>query len=153
MKKTFVILVAFFSLISCEVGEETNIQQDNSFANDPASGKVYGTNFTFAGGYANNIVMNDIQKLDIYLSNQNLNCSNSDLTFPIYISSPKAIGIHTTNVSVKFRNVSNTEFVTTATGVRVQITSISGSLVKGKIRAAVSANNTINGTFEVPLCE
>jgi hypothetical protein len=153
MKKILPLFVALFSLISCEVGEETNIQQDTSFSNDPAAGKVYGTNFTFVGGYANNIVMSDIQKLDIYLSNQNLNCSNSDLPFPIYISSPKAIGIHTTNVSVKFRNISNTDFVTTATGVRVQITSITGSVVKGKIRAAVSANNTINGTFEVPICD
>lgn len=143
------------ALSSCSSDKETNNTDDTTISSSAASGKVYNTAFTFKGGYARTINESGVNKFTIYLSSQNLNCNDSGLdAFPIRISTPVTVGLNTSNVYIVFNSLTNDDYVSVTSGVQVQIESI-GATLKGRVKGSSldAAENNINGTFEVPICD
>ena len=85
---------------------------------------------------------------------QDLGCETLDFSdFPITVTAPAAVGTYTTDVYVSFNDPDSSDFVSVSGGVKVEIISI-GNRVVGKILASsISTDNTINGTFDIAVCE
>lgn len=156
MKKlVFAFLVTIFLFNSCS-NDNTTTEQTNDFSNDPVSGKLYGSNFTMEGSKAALVTMFNIASVEIQLSSEDLGCeaSSGSTNFPIRITAPRAVGAYTTDVYVTFNDPSSDNYVSVSNGSTIEITSITDTMVKGKIRASSNSNdNAINGTFEVPICQ
>jgi hypothetical protein len=157
MKKIiqFFLICSLLSVASCSTDkDDVATPKDSGISSTVASGMVYNNNFTFAGGYSHNLNESGVDKLVIYLASQNLNCSNSSAnSFPIYFSTPKTLGSHSTNIYVTFKNLTNSDYVTVTSGVEIIIDSMTSTTVIGRVKGDDSSGqNTINGKFEVPIC-
>jgi hypothetical protein len=75
MKKILLIFVSTFVLNACSSSDEKTTPKDESgFATTPVSGKIYDSNFTYAGGYATSSISNGVDKLFINLSASAIDC-------------------------------------------------------------------------------
>ncbi len=156
MKKNvlFALLVPVL-LMSCTSDDSEN-NTGTGISNSPVSGKLYGKNFTIAGGKASLVMFSGVESADIVISAQALGCSASSTSanFPIDIITPSAVGTYTTNVYVTFNDPDTDDFVSVSGGTTVEITSSTPTMIKGKIKtSSTTTNNNINGTFEIPICE
>lgn len=158
MKNIISLLLVYVLLMTttfCTSTKEDDTNSSNSeIPSTPATGKVYNNNFTFSGGYAHNLNESGIDKLVIYLSAQNLNCSNSSANaFPIYISTPKTIGVHKTNCFIVFKKLSSSDYVSITNDIEIIIDSMTSTTVIGRVKGNdLSGENSILGKFEVPIC-
>jgi hypothetical protein len=154
MKKILLIFVSTFVLNACSSSDEKTTPKDESgFATTPVSGKIYDSNFTYAGGYATSSISNGVDKLFINLSASAIDCDDSSTTIPLRFSCPKVVGLNITNTTMYFKNLNNVDFVNVSSGIQVEIISI-GTTVKGKVKgASITENCSVNGTFEVNFCQ
>lgn len=157
MKNKISLLLVYVVLITsicCSSKEDETNSVDSEIPSTPAIGKVYNSNFNFLGGYAHNLNESGVDKLIIYLSAQNLNCSNSTSNaFPIYISTPKTIGVHKTNCFIVFKKLTSSDYVSINSGVEIIIDSINNTTIIGRVKGNdLSGENSILGKFEVPIC-
>jgi hypothetical protein len=157
MKKLSTIFVSLFILIciSCSSDEETNIKGNDEISNNPVSGKLYGSSFTMNSSKARNAVVFGNESVEVYLSSQNLGCGILGTSgYPIYIVAPRTVGTHTSNVYVTFNDPNSSGFISISSGVTVEIISINGTTVIGKVRAtSQSTVSEINGKFESTFCD
>lgn len=155
MKKITIILLLSLISFSCSDSDSPEEEINLGITDNPVSGKLYGSNFTIAGGkgFLTNIV--GVDSFELYLTSQNLGCETSDFSnFPITLIAPRQIGTHTSNVYVYFRDPNSSDFNNVSYGITVEIISISDDLVIGKVRAAAeTTDNSVEGKFEIPICQ
>jgi len=154
MKKiAYSIFMAVLLMVSCGSPEEDTNTTDGSYRTTPVSGVVYGDDFTVGGGRARSINSNGVDSFYIYLTPGTLACDGDTTGAPIWIVVPAAVGEYTTNFSMQFRDDAVGAFGG-ATEQKIEITLITETVVKGRIRAVgfESNINSINGTFEVQYC-
>jgi hypothetical protein len=156
MKKlSLCLLLALSVLTSCSSDEETTtVVNEEGLSSEPLKGVVYGDAFTIGGGYARRQNINQVESISMNISSQQLDCDDAGSNgFPIYVLAPASVGTHTTNVSASFDDEETGGFVSTAY-ITVEITSITETMVKGKILAKTSSeDNNINGAFSLPICD
>lgn len=153
--KLFLVYVLLMTTAFCSSNKEDNTNSfDSEIPATPATGKVFNSSFSFLEGYAHNLNESGVDKLVIYLSAQNLNCSNSTANaFPIYISTPKTIGVNKTNTFIVFKKLTSSDYVSVTSGVEVIIDSMTSTTVIGRVKGSdLNGENTILGKFEVPIC-
>ena len=157
MKKLLYGISAMLLLftVSCSVSQDE--VEEPTMSNNPASGKLYGNNFTVnaAGGKAQNITANDIEGVYIYLTNNTVGCGETPDGFewPIWIFTPRAVGTYTfqDHADITFKDPDADSFEG-AFNVKVEIISV-GETVVGRVVAGYPGDqNYINGKFEVPYC-
>lgn len=141
--------------ISCVSDEDTNIPEE-TISNNPVTGTVYGSTFTVnpEGGKASNILSNGIEGVYIHLTATTVGCGlePEGFEYPITIFSPRAIGTHTTNTSIFFKDLESDAFVSAAGQITVEIISVGETVVGRVLAPAFYYDNHINGRFEVPYC-
>lgn len=152
MKKLFFSLfVGALVFASCS-SEDSASPGNTNFSNSPVSGVIYGESFTIGGGYARPISLNGVASYYIYMDTASVECFESSGT-PLWVILPAGVGTYdSTQVSVQFRNDDGS--FEGASEEKVEITEVTETTVKGKIRA-VGFDDTehyINGTFAVQYC-
>lgn len=154
MKKITVILFALIAF-SCSDSDSPEEEIITGISDNSVSGKLYGANFALNGGkgFLTNVV--GVDSYELYFTSQDLGCETTEFSgFPITLTAPREIGTHTTNVYLKFRDPNSSDFVNTSSGITVEIISNSNNLIVGKVRgAAVTTDNSIEGRFEIPICQ
>ena len=156
MKKLALCFALFISAFtfSCSSDEEETASSDSdTIANSPATGTIYGNNFTTGGGLASETNMFGVDSYRVELASSAVGCADI-VNSPVVVFVPKTVGTHTSNVYVTFSDTDSDDYVSISSGVKVEITSIGEHLV-GKIKAQTgssSESNTINGTFDVLIC-
>ncbi|MFL9843041.1 hypothetical protein [Flavobacterium rhizosphaerae] len=156
MRKMFLsAFVAATLLVSCSSDDSDDTNSNGGFSNGPVSGTIYNEDFTAAGGVARPITLSSTESLYIYLGTSALNCESSTANTPIWITVPAAEGTYKpqTDGHVQFRSTDGDSFEG-AIDAEIEITSITETSVKGKVKATGfdDDENNINGTFEVPYC-
>lgn len=150
------IILMLFTISGCSKNEDEDVKEEvvsEKLLDTPVAGKIYDTTFKInnKGGYANNITINGIESIDIYLTSEEVGCdAPSGTKFPAIITTPRAIGTHTSKTSIFFKDPKSTDFVSVS-NVTVEIISV-GTTVVGKVMGS-SSNSNINGKFEVPYCK
>lgn len=149
----FALFISAFT-ISCSSDEEDTTNSDSgAISNSPATGSVYGNNFTTGGGLASETNMFGVDSYRIELSSTTVECSDI-VNSPVVVYAPKTMGTHTTDVFVTFNDSDSDDFVSLSSGVTVEIISVGEHLV-GKVKAQTgtsSESSTINGKFDVIIC-
>lgn len=149
----FALFISAFT-ISCSSDEEDTTNSDSgAISNSPATGSVYGNNFTTGGGLASETNMFGVDSYRIELASSTVGCADI-VDSPVVVFVPKTIGTHTSNVYVTFSDTDSDDYVSVSSGIKVEITSIGEHLV-GKVKAQTgtsSESSTINGKFDVLIC-
>lgn len=159
MKKlSLCLLLALSVLTSCSDDDSNNTDTNSGggLTNNPLSGTVYGQDFTIQGGRAQHVTMFNVESISIDVSALALGCGapSTDTSFPIRIVAPRQEGTFTTDVYVTFNDPNSTDYVSVSGGNTVEITSLTATTVKGKVRSgSTTTNNYINGSFELPICQ
>jgi hypothetical protein len=159
MKKiTFAIVLAVMLMVSCSSTTEEENTTGDSYATTQLSGTLYNHGFTLGGGYARSINLNGVDSFYIYMvpdTTNGLDCDDDTSIAPIWIAVPAAVGEYVNNdFTMQFKNISNGGFEG-APVKKIEITSISPTMVKGRIRATgfdPDYENFINGIFELQYC-
>lgn len=158
MKKlTMCLLLAASVFVSCsdDDSDTSNNNNNDGWSGNPISGELYGNSFEMKGAKASFISFFDVQSVEIEISSQMLNCTagSSDENFPIKIVAPREIGTFTNNVYVSYNDPNSTDYVSVSSGNTIEITALTPSFVRGRIRSAsATTENAINGTFDVTVC-
>ena len=154
LRITTLALAALFAF-SCSSDDDNNDNPPaDQLLNTPVAGTIYGDAFVISadGGYASNILSNEVEKVNIYLTAESIGCDAPDGSeFPVSILAPRAIGTHTANVSASFNDMNSTDYVSTS-NITVEIISVGETVVGRVMGSSLSEGNTINGKFEVPYC-
>lgn len=155
MKKIALLIAMFFAIVSCSSDDSGDSNGGGGISDNVVSGKLYGNNFTLGGGKASPIILSGVESIQIWLTAQDLGCETEGTSdFPISIMTPKAIGTHTTGVSVTFREPNSTDFISLGNGNTIEIISLTDTKIIGKIMAASTVtDNNIEGKFEISICQ
>jgi hypothetical protein len=165
MKKTLLTILAAALLFSCsKEDDKSEPEYTASYKDQPAQGKIEGTNFeyftgTFVKDFHNTenfrIHLYDKAEIDTVDVNRMCGFAFYGTTRECYFSIPKKVGIH------KLYNNQSVTFVTGEINValpraikgEIEIISISDTQLVGKIDAKESDANYINGNFTVVFCD
>ena len=153
MKKIlFHLFIGALVLASCSTTDDSAESDNTGFANHPASGVVFSNSFTLGGGYARPITLSGVESYYIYLDTADIDCFAAT-TSPIYMGVPAATGTYDSAEAFVVFKTTNGGYEST-TDINIEITAITESTVKGRIRAGRSDvdDNYVNGTFEVQYC-
>ena len=133
----FILVLAF---ISC-----TN---DDAITDANLSGKVLGESFTALGGNAFTVDNN----LSIQISSISADCDSEIALHDYFLSFevPKGTGPF---IDIELTFAGNDKSVVEYSDATIIITAIKSASITGKIVANFNADNNVEGTFEVPLCE
>ncbi len=132
------------------------IPVQETLLNTPVAGTIYSQPFAISadGGYASNINSNGIDKVYIYLTSSSIGCDAPDGSeFPVTVLAPVAVGTHTANTAIFFKDPNSTDFVNVTGGITVEIISVGNTVVGRVMGGAGDLENKINGKFEVPYCD
>ncbi|MCA6422832.1 MAG: hypothetical protein IM568_08460 [Flavobacterium sp.] len=154
MKKISIFILLAFLSFSCSDDSDEN-SNDGAITNNPVSGELYGTPFTIGGGKGVFDEVFGVDSVELYLTTEDLGCETLGFSdFPITIIAPRIVGVHTTDVYATFNDPDSSDFISLSGGITVEIISITDDLVVGKVRAvSTSTDNSIEGKFELPICE
>jgi hypothetical protein len=155
MKKlAFCLFLAGSLFVSCSDDDSSNTNDNgNGLSNNPVSGQLYGQAFNIQGGRASLTSFFNIESVQIDISSQAIGCEASSDNFPIRIIAPRQEGTFTTDVYVSFNDPNSTDYVSISSGNTVEITELTATSVKGRVRSVSSStDNSVNGAFEVPIC-
>ncbi|MFK7831713.1 MAG: hypothetical protein AB8B52_00420 [Winogradskyella sp.] len=155
MKKIFILVLAAFFAVSCLDDSDEITLPSNEITNSLASGTVYGSDFTIGGGKVQATDFFDVPSFRFWMTEEALGCETLGFSgFPIVVTSPNTVGVHTVNTYATFTDAEADSFISFSSDITVEIISITDDLVVGKVRAIDSfTNNAIEGRFELPLCE
>ena len=142
--KLFMLLLLFAFVINCSTNDDTD---SDNISNQTLQGNVFGTDFMAVGGKA--FASGD--DLSINITDINADCSSLIYDYNLYMSTyvPLEIGIYDVNVVFNIED----ELPHNYTKGTVEVTAISDTEVTVKILANSSANNSVEGTFTVPICD
>lgn len=154
MKKISIFILLAFLSFSCSDDSDEN-SNDGAISNNPVSGELYGNAFTIGGGKGIFDEVFGVESVELYLTSEDLGCETLGFSdFPITVTAPREVGVHTTDVYATFNDPDSSDFISLSGGITVEIISITDDLVVGKVRAAsTSTDNSIEGKFELPICE
>ncbi|WP_291085750.1 hypothetical protein [Flavobacterium sp. BFFFF1] len=156
MKKLLYGISAMLLLLNFSCVSDEDTTEEETLSNNPVTGTVFGRTFTVNpdGGKASNILSNGVEGVYIYLTATSVGCGLEPETFeyPVIIFAPRAIGTHTTNTSILFKDLESDDFVSAAGQITVEIISVGDTVVGRVLAPALFYDNHINGRFEVPYC-
>lgn len=159
MKRIILCLAMIASLASCS-DDDTVVNNDAividgiEFSNQPIAGTLYGEEFVNDGGRVEAQQIQGISSLNVMLTEDGYGCNMHDtFNFPVRFSAPAALGVHTEKVYATFNRPFSDDYEVASTGIRVEFTEITIDRVKGKVLVVAKDGNTINGIFDIPLCQ
>lgn len=149
------MFLAASMLTSCSSSDDTNETITDGFSNEPVAGVIYSEDFTIGGGKASSVTLNEVESLNIYLSEADIDCDGV-FQNPIWITVPEAVGTYSRTegeMTLQFRDATGDSFEGSL-DAEVEITEITETSVKGRVKATgfYEDENSINGTFDVQYC-
>jgi hypothetical protein len=138
--KTVYRFIFVLTFISCS--------NDDDITDANLSGTVLGESFAASGGNA--FTVNNT--LSIQISNISANCDSEIALHDYFLSFevPKGTGPF---IDIELEFAGNDKSVVEYSDAAIIITAIKSASITGKIVANFNADNKVEGTFEVPLCE
>ena len=157
MRKLPFALLLFLSVFtfSCSSSDDDNDgNEPTTISDNPVSGQLYGEAFTMDGGKAVLREVFDVQSVEIHLTAEDLGCETLGFSdFPITITAPAAVGVHTTDVYASFEDPNSSDYISLSGGITIEIISLGNTVVGKVLAASTSTESNINGKFDVEICQ